>query len=135
MRDGRQAPTRSHLCIVFTLPQPLARREGRRKSLSTGGEKKVPLPNLFGEEAGEGWGEGEIGHDQAQTRRKETCATARTHPAVAYKQHMKDIPLKAKVECADGPCGESGIVILNPETRDATHFVAQTGLHISPCAH
>ena len=38
---------------------------------------------------------------------------------------MKDIPLDAQVECADGPCGESGIVILNPETRVVTHFVVQ----------
>ena len=38
---------------------------------------------------------------------------------------MKDIPLKAKVECTDGPCRKSGIVILNPETRDVTHFVVQ----------
>jgi sporulation protein YlmC with PRC-barrel domain len=38
---------------------------------------------------------------------------------------MRDIPLEAKVECAHGPCGESGIVILNPETREVTHFVVQ----------
>ena len=47
------------------------------------------------------------------------------HLAEAYKQMMKDIPLEAQVECADGPCGESGIVILNPETREVTHFVVQ----------
>jgi sporulation protein YlmC with PRC-barrel domain len=38
---------------------------------------------------------------------------------------MRDIPLEAKVECADGQCGKSGIVILNPETREVTHFVVQ----------
>jgi sporulation protein YlmC with PRC-barrel domain len=38
---------------------------------------------------------------------------------------MKDIPLGAKVECSDGHCGESGIIILNPETRQITHFVVQ----------
>ena len=38
---------------------------------------------------------------------------------------MKDVPLKANVECTDGPCGESGIVIVNPETRQVTHFVVQ----------
>jgi hypothetical protein len=45
--------------------------------------------------------------------------------AEAYKEEMKDIPLKAKVECTDGPCGESGIIILNPETQEVTHFVVQ----------
>jgi hypothetical protein len=38
---------------------------------------------------------------------------------------MRDVPLEAKVECADGPCGESGIVILNPDTWEVTHFVVQ----------
>jgi hypothetical protein len=38
---------------------------------------------------------------------------------------MRDIPLEGKVECADGPCGEFGIVILNPETREVTHFTVQ----------
>jgi sporulation protein YlmC with PRC-barrel domain len=38
---------------------------------------------------------------------------------------MTDIPLKAKVECVDGPCGESGIVLLNPDTRQVTHVVVQ----------
>lgn len=38
---------------------------------------------------------------------------------------MTEIPLKAKVECVDGPCGESDIVILNPDTRQVTHFVVQ----------
>jgi sporulation protein YlmC with PRC-barrel domain len=38
---------------------------------------------------------------------------------------MKDVPLRAKVECTDGPCGESDIVILNPDTLQVTHFVVQ----------
>jgi hypothetical protein len=38
---------------------------------------------------------------------------------------MRRIPLEAMVECADGPCGESGIVIRNLETRELTHFVVQ----------
>jgi uncharacterized membrane protein len=36
---------------------------------------------------------------------------------------MKDIPLSANVECVDGVCGESTAVVVNPITRDVTHFV------------
>jgi uncharacterized membrane protein len=36
---------------------------------------------------------------------------------------MKDIPLSANVECLDGLCGESTAVVVNPITRDVTHFV------------
>jgi uncharacterized membrane protein len=35
------------------------------------------------------------------------------------------IPLNAKVECADGPCGQSVTVIVNPVTREVTHFVVE----------
>lgn len=38
---------------------------------------------------------------------------------------MMDVPAYAKVECADGPCGESSIIILNPATREVSHFVVQ----------
>ena len=38
---------------------------------------------------------------------------------------MLDIPLKAKVECADGACGESVTVIVDPVARKVTHFVVQ----------
>jgi sporulation protein YlmC with PRC-barrel domain len=46
-------------------------------------------------------------------------------PAAAYKPEMIDIPAYAKVECADGPCGESSTIILNPTTREVSHFVVQ----------
>jgi len=36
---------------------------------------------------------------------------------------MKDIPIGAKVECPDGPCGESVTVIVERGTRKLTHFV------------
>jgi sporulation protein YlmC with PRC-barrel domain len=36
-----------------------------------------------------------------------------------------DIPVNAKVECADGRCGESTYLILNPVTRKVTHVVVQ----------
>jgi uncharacterized membrane protein/sporulation protein YlmC with PRC-barrel domain len=36
-----------------------------------------------------------------------------------------DIPLHAKVECADGPCGESTLVIVNPVTGKLTHLVVR----------
>ena len=36
-----------------------------------------------------------------------------------------DVPAHAKVECTDGPCGESSIIILNPTTREVSHFVVQ----------
>jgi uncharacterized membrane protein len=36
-----------------------------------------------------------------------------------------DIPLNAEVECADGPCGESVTVIVDPTTQTVTHFVIQ----------
>jgi uncharacterized membrane protein len=39
--------------------------------------------------------------------------------------HMVDIPIEASVECADGPCGKSVAVIVNPTTRVVTHFVVQ----------
>jgi uncharacterized membrane protein len=35
---------------------------------------------------------------------------------------MRDIPLEAQVECADGPCGESLAVIVDPTTQTVTHF-------------
>ena len=38
---------------------------------------------------------------------------------------MIDIPLHAKVECTDGPCGESTDVIVNPLNRKVTHFVVR----------
>ena len=38
---------------------------------------------------------------------------------------MIDIPLHAKVECTDGPCGESTDVIVNPVNRKVTHFVVR----------
>jgi sporulation protein YlmC with PRC-barrel domain len=34
---------------------------------------------------------------------------------------MSEIPLKANVQCADGPCGESTNMILNPVTHEVTH--------------
>lgn len=37
---------------------------------------------------------------------------------------MTDIPIKAKAECADGPCGESIAVIVDRETRRVTHYFA-----------
>jgi sporulation protein YlmC with PRC-barrel domain len=38
---------------------------------------------------------------------------------------MTDIPLKAKVQCSDGPCGKSTNVIINPVTHQVTHVVVQ----------
>ncbi len=38
---------------------------------------------------------------------------------------MIDIPLNAKVECADGACGESVTVIIDPVARKLTHFVIE----------
>lgn len=38
---------------------------------------------------------------------------------------MTDIPIKAKVECSDGPCGSSTNVIVNPVTKKVTHIVVQ----------
>jgi uncharacterized membrane protein/sporulation protein YlmC with PRC-barrel domain len=38
---------------------------------------------------------------------------------------MGKIPLDAKVECIDGACGESVTVIVNPTTRQVTHFVVR----------
>lgn len=35
---------------------------------------------------------------------------------------MTDIPMKAKVVCSDGPCGQSTNVILNPVNDKVTHF-------------
>ncbi len=40
---------------------------------------------------------------------------------------MIDIPLKARVECADGECGESVTVIVDPVARKVTHFVVDDG--------
>ncbi len=36
-----------------------------------------------------------------------------------------DVPVNAKVICADGPCGHSTYVILNPTTREVTHLVVK----------
>jgi len=38
---------------------------------------------------------------------------------------MKDVPVDARVECADGPCGKSLGVIAEPGTRKLTHFVVE----------
>ena len=38
---------------------------------------------------------------------------------------MIDIPINARVECADGPSGKSIAVIVDPETNRATHFVVE----------
>lgn len=34
---------------------------------------------------------------------------------------MKEIPLKAKIQCTDGPCGESTNVVLDHDTLQVTH--------------
>lgn len=38
---------------------------------------------------------------------------------------MVDIPLDAKTECSDGPCGRSIGVIIEPSTWQVTHFVVE----------
>jgi sporulation protein YlmC with PRC-barrel domain len=38
---------------------------------------------------------------------------------------MTEIPVNAKVECADGPCGHSTDLIVNPVQRRITHFVVK----------
>ena len=35
---------------------------------------------------------------------------------------MNEIPLKAKVQCTDSPCGVSTDVIINPVTKQVTHL-------------
>ena len=37
-----------------------------------------------------------------------------------------DIPLNAEVHCTDGVCGRSSCIIVNPVTKNVTHFVVQT---------
>lgn len=37
-----------------------------------------------------------------------------------------DIALNARVECTDGPCGESMAVVVDPVTKKMTHFVVNT---------
>ncbi|MFC2037244.1 PRC-barrel domain-containing protein [Chloroflexota bacterium] len=38
---------------------------------------------------------------------------------------MTDFPLNAKVESADGPCGESTTLIIDPTTQKVTHLVVK----------
>ena len=38
---------------------------------------------------------------------------------------MKNVPLNAQVECADGPCGTSVAVIVDPKTLKPTHVVVK----------
>ena len=38
---------------------------------------------------------------------------------------MPDIPLQAKVQCSDGPCGKATNVIINPVTHVVSHLVVQ----------
>jgi len=38
---------------------------------------------------------------------------------------MKDIPIGAKVECADGSCGKSVTIIVNPTTQKVTNLVVE----------
>ena len=43
---------------------------------------------------------------------------------------MIDIPLNANVECADGPGGRSSYVIIDPASKQVTHFVVKgNGFH------
>jgi len=42
-----------------------------------------------------------------------------------------DVPINAKVNCSDGPCGHSTRVILKPNTREITHVVLANGEAIS----
>jgi uncharacterized membrane protein len=46
-----------------------------------------------------------------------------THNEDLCEDSKMDIPLKAKVECGDGLCGESTAVIVDPLTKKMTHFV------------
>jgi uncharacterized membrane protein len=36
-----------------------------------------------------------------------------------------EIPLKAEIECSDGPCGKSTALVFNPVTKDLTHVVVE----------
>jgi len=36
-----------------------------------------------------------------------------------------DVPVKAQVECLDGPCGQSTCIIIDPATRFVTHVVVE----------
>lgn len=36
-----------------------------------------------------------------------------------------DIPLNAEVHCADGPCGRSTYMVINPATQQVTHLVVK----------
>jgi len=36
-----------------------------------------------------------------------------------------DIPINAEVRCADGPCGRTTRVIINPALREVTHLVVR----------
>ena len=38
---------------------------------------------------------------------------------------MIDVPIKAAVECTDGPCGQSTTLIVNPVTETVTHIVVE----------
>jgi sporulation protein YlmC with PRC-barrel domain len=38
-----------------------------------------------------------------------------------------DIPVNAEVRCADGACGRSTYVIINPTTKQVTHLVVEEG--------
>ena len=41
------------------------------------------------------------------------------------KASMIDVPVGAQVECADGPCGQSTRVIINPIVQQVTHYVVK----------
>jgi sporulation protein YlmC with PRC-barrel domain len=50
--------------------------------------------------------------------------------STSEKAMMIDIPLDASVECADGLGGRSSYVIIDPTTKQVTHFVVkQNGFH------
>lgn len=48
---------------------------------------------------------------------------------------MMDIPINAEVLCADGPCGRSTTIIVNPTTGQVTHLVVQEKRFISHPDH
>jgi sporulation protein YlmC with PRC-barrel domain len=48
------------------------------------------------------------------------------------EKSMTDIPVRADVECADGPCGNSVGIIVNPVSQKVTYLVVQDQSFLDP---
>ena len=63
--------------------------------------------------------------DLMKTRPLNSKNVAPAGPKAAAPGTNWELPIKAKVECTDGECGQSSYVLINPLTEQLTHLVVR----------